>query len=254
MNHPFFTTRAHRLGVVLLAASALTLSGCGGGGSGPGISPGATPKPNVANSSYDKTKYVPNYVSDLEDAKKNNSQDTVALLRWTHFPLSVYFVRNANYTASKQALASEGFNRWVNVTGSNGVTYRPVSSATNADITVEFAKFTGGAGDVLGRTVFTYDPESRVLDKGVDILINFTGDRNNDLLTASHEFGHALGINEHSRNPRDLMYFTGNDDFSGNITTSDLNTVLTSYDARFNKDASARVAPSSGKKVTVVIQ
>ena len=253
MTINFASTRIVSLSAILFAAS-LTLSGCGGGGNGPTVSPTATPTPDVANFTYDKTKYVPNYVSDLEEAKKSTPQDPVALLRWTRFPLSVYFARNANYTAAKQALASEGFNRWVNVTGSNGVTYTVANSATNADITVEFGTFTGGAGDILGQTFYTYDPESRVLDKGARIVINFTGDRSNDLITSSHEFGHALGINEHSRNPLDLMYFTGNDTFSGNITQSDLNTVLTSYDARFNKDANARVAPSSGNKVSTSIQ
>ena len=186
----------------------------------------------------------------LETPVKN----PVALLRWTHFPLSVYFVRDSNYTAAKQTLATQGFNRWVTKTGSNGVTYNVADSATNADITVNFGTFTGGAGDILGQTFFSYDQQSRVFRKGVNIQIKFTGDNNNDLITASHEFGHALGINGHSTNPSDLMYFEGNEAAGGNIKTPDLNTAITSYDNVFNKDANARVAPGNGVIISASIR
>lgn len=260
MNINFVSARAHLLGAALLSLS-FGLSGCGGGGgNGPSVAPTprpqptATPTSTVANATYDKTKYTPNYVSALEAAKKATPDDPVALLRWSHFPLSIYFERDANYSTAKQNLTTDGFNRWVKATGTSGVTYTLANSATDADITVKFGTFTGGAGDVLGTTVSRYDLDSRVLEKGTNILIKFTGDRNNDLITASHEFGHALGINEHSPVPQDLMYYTGNDQYTGNITTSDLNTILTSYNGYFNKDLNARVAPSSGRIVTSIME
>ena len=254
MNINFASTRAKWMGATLLAAS-LTLGGCGGGGSGPQIvSATPTPTSNSASVTYDKTKYVPNYVSALEAAKASATDDPVALLRWTHFPLAVYFARDSNYTAAKQKLATNGFNRWVTATGTGAVTYNVATTANNADIVVNFGTFTGGAGDILGQTFFSYDQKSRVLQKGVNIVIKFTGDSNNDLITASHEFGHALGINGHSPNPPDLMYYTGNDQFTGGITTRDLDTVLTSYNGYFNKDASARVVPGSGVIISSSIE
>lgn len=255
MNIFFVSRRAQWSGAALLALS-FGLNGCGGGGGGNNgpATPKATPTPipTSINATYDKTKFTPNYVTFLE--QNRSSDNPVALLRWTRFPLSVFFERDGNYSASKQALAAQGFNRWVSKTGGNGVTYNIVSSETNADITVNFGTFTGGAGDILGQTFFSYDAGSRVLRKGVNIQIKFTGDTNNDLITASHEFGHALGVNGHSDNPTDLMYFTGNDQYSGNITTPDLNTVKTSYNGIFNKDANARIAPGSGQIISATIR
>ena len=256
MNISFVCARAKLCGAALLALS-FGLSGCGGGGGSNGpATPKATatptPIPTSANATYDKTRFTPNYVTFLE--QNRSSDNPVALLRWTRFPLSIYFERDGNYTTGKQALAVQGFNRWVTKTGSNGVTYNVVNSATNADITVNFGTFTGGAGDILGQTFFSYDAQSRVLRKGVNIQIKFTGDTNNDLITASHEFGHALGVNGHSNDEKDLMYFTGNDQFGGNVTTPDLNTVKTSYNGIFNKDANARIAPGSGQIISATIR
>lgn len=258
MNINLNSARARWIGAALLSLS-FGLNGCGGGGSsGPSVSPNPTPTPtpipSVINATYDKTRYVPNYVNDLEQARKNDPSNPVALLRWDHFPLNVYFERDANYTTTKQALATQGFSRWVTVTGTNGVTYKLTSNADDADITVNFGKFTGGAGDILGQTFYKYDQKSRIFQKGTNIVIKFTGNNKSDLNTAEHEFGHALGINGHSTNPVDLMYYTGNEDYSSTITTSDLDTVLTSYNGYFNKDANARLAPSSGKIISASIQ
>ena len=254
-------TRAPWLGAALFSLS-VGLSSCGGGGGGgngpsvsPTAAPTATPVATSANSTYDKTKYTPNYVDDLEAMRRETPvKNPTALLRWTRFPLSVYFERDSSYTTAKQALAVQGFNRWVTKTGSNGVTYNVVNSATGADIIVNFGTFTGGAGDILGQTFFSYDQQSRVFKKGVNIQIKFTGDNNNDLITSSHEFGHALGINGHSGNPSDLMYFEGNEPFTGNITTPDLNTTKTSYNNVFNKNANARVAPGNGVIISASIR
>ena len=265
MKFNFHSTGATRTGAAAFSLSialglSLSLSGCGGGGgNGPGTSRPtvtATPTLNASNASYNKTLYTPNYVSDLE-SKKTSPEDPVALLRWPLFPLRVYFNRNSNYTAARQALAVEGFNRWVKATGSDGVTYQVVNDLKNANITVDYYTFEGGPGDTLGFTKYFYDPDSRVFDTSkslCSINIGLTGDRNNDLVTATHEFGHALGINEHSSSRPDLMYFEGNDLFGGGITQSDVDTLLTSYSGFFNKNPNARTAPSSGKLVQVTIE
>ncbi len=271
MNIHFVFPRSVVVGAVALSVS-LGLIGCGGGGGGGNgpSTPRPTPTPVVAvNNAYDKTRFTPNYVTALENAKEASGE--VVLLRWRVFPLTVAFVKNDFYTTARQALVVESFNRWVSatgaVTGNDGVTYRVTDNAATANITVNFANFSGGAGDILGTTKSFYNPQSRYIARGVDdtadgtrrevgtqIEIGITGDRNNDLVTATHEFGHALGINGHSPNRPDLMFFEGNDQLGGGITSADLNTLLTSYGGVFNKNPNARFAPSNGEVVQSVIR
>lgn len=246
MKSKFVSARANWLGATLFAAS-VALSGCGGGGgsNGPNLVT-ATPKPQPTSDqtgtggNCTNSTYTPNYASN------------VRLLRWPLFPLRIYFVRDANYSAARQTLAIEGFNRWVTATGSNGFTYNVVSSEAAANVTVDFYDFQGGPGDVLGTTEVSYFDESRTIDSA-DISLGITGDRTNDLLTATHEMGHCLGIFGHSPNRTDLMFFEGNEIAGGAITPLDLNTVLTAYCGKFNKNVNTRTAPHRGDLETVTL-
>lgn len=252
MKIPFVSPRARWMGAAALAV-AVALSGCGGGGSGPNSgsrpgsgsdvvtgTPSSNPPSNGSDTSCTDKTYLPNYTAD------------VRLLHWTLFPLRVYFKLDSNYSAARQALAVKGFNRWVAATGRNGVTYNIVNAATAANVTVHFYDFNGGPGDVLGTTNVSYYDTSNTIDSA-DISLGITGDNANDLLTATHEFGHALGIYGHSRNSTDLMYFEGNQDNGGIITPLDLNTVLTAYCGNFNKNVNNRLAPHVGELKSVSI-
>ena len=213
-----------------------------GNGSGPVLVTGTpSPSPTATNNNTSCSKtYAPNYVS------------SVRLLHWTLFPLHIYFNRDANYSAARQALAVKGFNQWVAATGSDGVTYNVVNSEAASNVTVHFYDFTGGPGDTLGTTVVSYYDASSTINSA-DMSLGITGDKANDVLTAAHEFGHALGIYGHSPNPTDLMYFEGNQSNNGIITSLDLNTVLTAYCGNFNKNVNNRLAPHSGELKTVTI-
>ena len=244
-------TRAARIALSCgLAALSLGLSGCGGGGSGPStqsssgtgtavVSPSTTPTPLAQTTSCSQS-YTPNYKS------------SVTLLHWTQFPLRVYFVRDSNYSATRQTMATEGFDGWVKAT-SNGATYTVVSNADQANVTVTFFPFTGGAGDTLGQTNIDYYRDSRTI-KSASIELGVTGGRANDVLTAEHEFGHTLGISGHSPSNEDLMYFEGNDAKCGCITPADLNTLLTAYCGNFNKNANALTLPDRGPIETITIK
>ena len=245
MNIPFVSARARWLGAVVVVAS-VALAGCGGGGnSGPkapkvGTAPTDPINNGGSNTVCDNSTYAPNYT------------DSVRLLRWPLFPLRIFFVRDSNYSAARQALAVEGFNRWVAATGSNGFTYNLVSSEAGSNVTVKFYDFQGGPGDTLGTTVVSYFDQSSTIS-AADISLGITGDHANDLLTATHEMGHCLGIFGHSPNRTDLMYFEGNEASGGDITPLDLNTVLTAYCGNFNKNVNTRTAPHSGELKTITI-
>ncbi|PQV64314.1 putative Zn-dependent protease [Abditibacterium utsteinense] len=220
------------LGAVLLPL----LASCGGGGgSGPKTPPvdSATPVP-TSNSQGCGQNFSPNYAS------------SVSLLHWNVFPLSVYFKPDAELSAARRDTAIAGFNEWVKATGGQA-NYSVVNQESQAKIIVRFYRFTGGAGDTLGTTKVSY--RGTVIERAT-IDLGITGDQNDDILTAAHEYGHALGISGHSPNALDLMYFTGN--LSGEVTTPDLNTVRTAYCDNFNHNTN-RTSAVAGPLKTVVL-
>lgn len=253
MNINLASARAHWIGAALLSLS-FGLSGCGGGGGGPSVAPTPTPTPRQisTNNQCSNGTYAPNYRNDPKMDADN------PLVHWSGFPVRVYFKTDGAYTAARQSLAVQGFNRWVTATGSNGVTYQVVNSADKANVVADFYIFTGGAGDRLGYTTYDYDTSTNIIlstsNKPTQIHVGITGSDYNDLLTAAHEFGHALGINGHSADKLDLMFFEGNDQYGGAITTRDLNTMLRAYCGDFNKNLNARTAPASGNIKSVIIE
>ncbi len=245
MNINLASARARWIGAALLSLS-FGINGCGGGGGGPSTppQPNPTPIPTSTNNQCSNSMYSPNYVP------------SVQLLHWPVFPLRIYFKRDANYTAARQSLAIQGFNRWVTATnaatGNKGVSYALVNNLADSNVNVSFYPFTGGAGDTLGTTVDHYYEDSSTIDSA-DISLGITGSDYNDLLTAAHEMGHCLGILKHSPNKTDLMYFEGNDTTGGAITALDLNTILTAYCGNFNKNATGRTAANRGELKSITI-
>lgn len=231
----FSASRAALLGIFLLPV----LASCGGGGGGGNKTPrldSATPVPTTtSNSSCNGVTFTPNYAR------------SVSLLHWPVFPLHVYFSQNDEFSAARKATAVAGFNQWVAATG-NRADYNVVSSESQSNITVSFYKFTGGAGDTLGTATVSYG-SNNVIRKSV-IELGITGDKDDDTLTAAHEYGHTLGITGHSPDELDLMYFTGN--LSGNITTPDLNTIRTAYCDNFNRSTN-RTNAAVGPLKTIVM-
>jgi predicted Zn-dependent protease len=158
------------------------------------------------------TTYTPNYVADIS-----------LLLHWPGFPLRVFFTRDAEYSPARQSVAQAGFDQWSQATN-NRTPYVVVTDAGQADVVVTFETYT--SGDTLGKTIDYYRGDT-IERAEMDLL--FTNQRAQDQLTAAHEWGHALGIMDHSSNPADLMNAFGNGDGCGCVTQSDLNTLLTAY-------------------------
>lgn len=146
------------------------------------------------------------------------------LHRWTHFPLTVAFVRDANFSASLEQSAIAGLNDWVSATESR-VTYRLVNDPASADITVQFTPERDyGVTD----TAFHNDILSHAsVSVGIAPTDGIRPSADDVKALSAHEFGHALGIDGHSTDPGDLMYPSV--DGSTKVSPRDENTLAVDY-------------------------
>jgi predicted Zn-dependent protease len=154
---------------------------------------------------------------------------------WNSFPLSVYFVKDANYTASREKQACQGFARWTEAT-KGFVTYQVTGSRDSAQIMVQFDPSSNN-----GYTTTNFKA-SRI--RCASIRIGVERGRASDMkCIAAHEFGHALGVDGHSGDPSDLMYPTHWMGTAWSVTRRDLNTLAALYKVQ---SLAAAWSPRSG--------
>jgi predicted Zn-dependent protease len=197
-------------------SAILLFPGCGSG-SGGGV---------ITNCDIDA--FTPNYARQLNH-----------LLNWSSFPLTVFFVRDANHSTARQNLAIAGFDQWVAAT--NGVLdYSVVNDESSADLVVRFDPTTANGATTIhfsGLTLSSAEMELGVLNQTAADL----------QCVAAHEFGHALGIDGHSDDEDDLLYpihFVGS---VCPITQRDLNTIRTGYCHLFGRAAACCSSPAVAK-------
>lgn len=210
--------------IVTLVLAASLLPGCGSSGGS-----------SLSVTQNDATRFTPNYVSDLD-----------RLLAWPSLPVRVFFVRDNNYSTARQNVALAGFDQWVTATG-GVISYTVVDSLANSDINVSFDPTTQ---DGLTRLHFTdYTMQSADMFLGVQNLPNA------DLqCVAAHEMGHALGIDGHSKQQGDLMYFQHVIGDVCPVTTRDLDTMKTAYISLFTRGRLAPARTPTGRAETVTIR
>ena len=142
---------------------------------------------------------------------------------WKKLPVRVFFVRDERYSQSREQFARRGFNRWVAAT--EGVlSYEVTDDIFEADLTVRFDSMTNNG---VTSTHFKMGSISRA-----DIMIGVQQSVESDIeIVAAHEFGHAMGIDGHSNDKRDLMFPTHVAGTVTRITYRDLNTMASRYPA-----------------------
>lgn len=165
----------------------------------PVVAPVAAPAPRRAArpASKDSSTFSPSYA---------RVPQVHSLNRWRKLPVRVYFDTGGAYTEDRRRQALAGFNLWSEAT-EGVVDYTVVDSPRQADVTVRFSpgRYIGNDRNTIGRTLIQAWGGSLRLAR-MDLAT--AGASADDLTeTAAHEWGHALGINGHSDDPDDLMYF-----------------------------------------------
>ena len=203
-------------GALLCGAAA---AGCGGGG-GSETSSAPSYSPNLS-------QFTPNYGSEI------------TLDHWPALPVRVYFANDIAVTPKDgrptrvNSVIQTGFNRWSAATG-GVVGYHLVTDPAQADITVSVTTVPDPVGlSETGKTSVRTGAEGGLQLAMIEIYIwpDITDAELTQglLATATHEFGHALGIAGHSSNAGDVMYILHQPGQDVALTARDVNTVKTLY-------------------------
>lgn len=221
-ENPLPVSRREFLRRTALSAGAIlcgtAVAGCGGGGGQSSATPSYAPN---------LSQFTPNYASEI------------ALDHWATLPVRVYFSNDVTVTPKDggptrvNSLIQTGFNRWPAATG-GVVGYTIVTDPAQADITVTVKTIpdpvglsetgktsvrTGAGGELQLALMEIYvwpDITNAELTQGL-------------LATATHEFGHALGIAGHSSSPNDEMYILHEPGQDVMLSARDVNTIKTLY-------------------------
>ena len=170
-----------------------------------------------------------------------NGRQMSRLNHWRRFPIKVYFDTGAAYTPERQQQAQAGFDAWPAATD-NILAYVVTDEEREADITVKFlpVAYIGKGSRTIGETGTLVRRSGALFRARIELAVANMGPR---LLTeaASHEFGHALGINGHSDDPDDLMFASarrlyryGGDAEPKGPSERDINTIKRAYPDLFH--------------------
>ena len=126
-------------------------------------------------------------------------------LHWTQFPVRVYVEAPGGARDQRVMIVLAGLDEWVDASHEK-ICYTRTYDPKAADITVRFvaAKFLSASVPVIGETEVKWSGST--LRKASIRLAEGAGTLEDLQATAAHEFGHALGIQQHSSDQSDLMF------------------------------------------------
>ncbi len=186
-------------------------------------------------------------------ARPNNYADFANTLRhWDKPTLNVYI--NAASDEGKTepqttSLVMQGMALWNNKLGA-AIHLQPTTDAASADITLNFVPAGTLAGGAIGRTDVTFRMDDQILTRA-SVRINKRLPSAELIQVAAHELGHALGIQGHSNDKRDLMYPYAH--LPAEITDRDLNTMEVSYPVAQTTQTALVAATSNPSRATTAV-
>ena len=205
-----------RSGAALLLTGLM--AGCGGGGGGDDAGVRRVPMP--LDTTCSATQFAPNHMG-----------STYRLYRLTHLPVVVYFHRDGGYTPEREGIARAGFSQWVEAVQHPLLTYVVTDDPGEANVAVRFVEsLPGGSWGAFDLDFYRYD---EVLNGGtINIAVGREATPARLQNTAAHEFGHALGMNVHTRDCADIMagdFYCGFPQTPQPLSERDVNSLKTAY-------------------------
>jgi hypothetical protein len=149
----------------------------------------------------------------------------VNLKKWDSLPIRVFFETSTSAGGVNiENEARQGFDDWETALGQN--LWTEVGSAGSANLVVRVQS--SAPQSTLAETTIYFFQGQNIITRAEMVIYTWPSLPTGGYAgTATHELGHALGINGHSSNSADIMYFTGN--ATDLLTQRDLNTLRTSY-------------------------
>ena len=199
--------------------------------------------------------FAPSYVSKVE------------VLRWRTLPVSISFANDPTLQGrSLRTVALAGMEAWRTATGGvlaynvieeSAATVLAGESVANITVTFNVLPARPTSGGELGHTTLKFTGHRlKQAEIRIDVWQNITAEEIDKELLASttHEFGHALGINGHSDEKRDVMSFEEDASQQAGLTERDINTMKTAYCTEFGVSRAACVPDTSRAVGTVTLR